>query len=164
MNSKNKLSKTRIIAFSLVALSTTLTSCADGPYGNYPNSPNTGYGYPSQNYPQPNNYPGQYYPPNQGYPNQGYPNQGYGYPPQQQAPYYPPPQRNDNRQAPPPPPPVVQPPAPPAQPVIRPSCPSGSSFDGRSCNITDNRLKRPGGDGRINPCPSGMRVSGDRCI
>ena len=52
----------------------------------------------------------------------------------------------------------------PQEPVIRPNCPSGTQFDGRHCKIIDQRLRRPGGDGNINPCPKGMWVSGDRCV
>ena len=51
---------------------------------------------------------------------------------------------------------------PPPQPA--PSCPSGTRFDGKSCIITDSRLKKPGGDGRINPCPKGQWLSNGRCI
>ncbi|MDD2943842.1 MAG: hypothetical protein PHC51_12860 [bacterium] len=47
---------------------------------------------------------------------------------------------------------------------IRPNCPSGTVFTGNTCRITDNKLRRPGGDGNINPCPKGMWVSGDRCV
>ncbi len=153
------ISKKILLSF-LILFSTYSTSCVDGQYGNYPNG---GYGYPTNNYPPPNNYPpnnnypGQYYPPNN-YPS-NYPNGGYGYPPPQHQ-HHPRNQQPPVIQA----PPVVQAPPPAAEPIIRPSCPSGSSFDGRSCNITDNRLRRPGGDGRINPCPSGMHVSGDRCV
>lgn len=67
--------------------------------------------------------------------------------------------RNDHRDTPRPAP------APkPQETVIRPSCPSGTQYDGRHCKITDSKLKRPGGDGNINPCPKGMWVSGDRCV
>ncbi len=53
---------------------------------------------------------------------------------------------------------------PPPPPEIKPSCPSGTRFDGSTCKITDNSLKRKGGDGDINPCPKGMWVSGGRCV
>ncbi len=48
--------------------------------------------------------------------------------------------------------------------VVRPHCPAGTQFTGSTCRITDQRLRRPGGDGNINPCPSGQWVSGDRCV
>ena len=48
--------------------------------------------------------------------------------------------------------------------VVRPSCPAGTNFDGKSCIITDGSKRRPGGDGRINPCPKGMWVSGGVCV
>jgi hypothetical protein len=48
--------------------------------------------------------------------------------------------------------------------IIRPKCPAGTKFTGRTCKITDPRLKKPGGDGNINPCPKGMWLSGDRCV
>lgn len=64
---------------------------------------------------------------------------------------------NSQHQTPPPPP------ATPA-PEIRPSCPAGTRADGRSCVIVDQSLRKPGGDGRINPCPKGMWNSGGRCI
>ena len=61
--------------------------------------------------------------------------------------------------------PRYNPPPPPASnPEIRPSCPSGTSYDGKHCVITDKRLKQKGGDGNINPCPKGMWVSGNRCV
>jgi|GEM_PF-6864729 len=62
----------------------------------------------------------------------------------------------------PPPPPPRQEPKP--NSIPRPNCPSGTELVGRACKITDSRLRKPGGDGNINPCPSGMWVSGDRCV
>ena len=62
---------------------------------------------------------------------------------------------------------VTPPPAPapkPAEPVVRPNCPAGTQYTGRTCKIVDQKLRRPGGDGNINPCPSGMWVSGDKCV
>ncbi|MCC6933892.1 MAG: hypothetical protein IT292_11690 [Deltaproteobacteria bacterium] len=56
-------------------------------------------------------------------------------------------------------------PQPKPQPAeIRPSCPSGTHFDGSHCKIDDQRLRKPGGDGNINPCPKGMWVSSGRCV
>ena len=60
---------------------------------------------------------------------------------------------------------IVPPPAPkPVAKVIVPSCPAGTKFDGRHCKIIDQRLRRPGGDGNINPCPKGMWVAGGKCV
>lgn len=70
--------------------------------------------------------------------------------------------QNDQRR--PAPTPVPPPPPKPQENVIRPSCPSGTQYDGRHCKIIDQKLRRPGGDGNINPCPKGMWVSGDRCV
>lgn len=36
-----------------------------------------------------------------------------------------------------------------------PSCPSGTVLDGHGCRITNPSLRRPGGDGYINPYPNG---------
>ena len=47
---------------------------------------------------------------------------------------------------------------------IRPSCPAGTQYDGRHCKITDQKLRKPGGDGNINPCPRGMWVAGGKCV
>lgn len=141
-----------LISFAVIA---NLAACVDGQYGSYPNS-----GYPYPNYPT---YPSNYPPPPPAYPPPAY------YPPQDPYRYPPPPRydnngrwndRNNNNQ----PAPVVVAPTPAPAPVIRPSCPAGTNFTGNSCVITDPKLRRPGGDGRINPCPSGMWVSGDRCV
>lgn len=48
--------------------------------------------------------------------------------------------------------------------IVRPSCPSGTQFNGRHCRIVNQGLRKPGGDGNINPCPKGMWVSGDICV
>lgn len=53
---------------------------------------------------------------------------------------------------------------PPNHAEIKPHCPAGTEFTGRTCKITDSKLRKKGGDGNINPCPSGMWVSGDRCV
>lgn len=60
--------------------------------------------------------------------------------------------------------PTARPQAAPRSSGSTPACPSGTRFDGQSCIITDSRLRRPGGDGRINPCPKGQWMSGGRCI
>ena len=155
-----------------------------GGYPNqYPQYPNNGYpntGYPSGGYPN-NGYPG------------GYPSGGY-YPPPQQPPTYdcryygncpgsynPPPRRNDNNNnnghhhgnqnnnnnnSTPyiPPPVVIPPPSNSTGSSITPNCPSGTVYTGRTCKITDSSLKKPGGDGNINPCPKGMWVSNGTCV
>jgi len=175
--------------YHLLALSALLLQACDQNYqypsgGGYPSQypsggypAGGGYGYPSGGYPSgggygyPNNYPP---------PPPAYDCRQYGNCP---GTYYPPPRRNDwdrdrdrrdrdhdrdhhdNR---PKPPVHVQPPAPPpvntTNNTIAPSCPSGTVYDGRTCKITDNRLKRPGGDGNINPCPKGMWVSNGNCV
>ncbi len=176
----------KILALSISLLS--FQACADFntnsgyPSGNYPN--NTGYPnqypqYPNNNYP--NNYPnGGYYPPVNNYPNGGYnppaPNYDcryYGNCPGTN--YKPPRVRNNNHnhgnhghnnhQNRPnkPPPRIVTPPLS-VGTNISPSCPSGTVFTGRTCKITDNRLKKPGRDGNINPCPKGMWISNGKCI
>lgn len=61
-------------------------------------------------------------------------------------------------------PPQPKPQRPQESNVVRPHCPAGTQFTGSTCRITDQRLRRPGGDGNINPCPSGQWVSGDRCV
>ena len=48
--------------------------------------------------------------------------------------------------------------------VIHPNCPAGTVYTGSTCKITDSSLKKPGGDGNINPCPKGMWVSGGKCV
>lgn len=160
-----------------------LTSCADLNSGGYPNQYPPTYpngGYPSGNYPA--NYPPPSYPPG-GY---GYPN---SYPPPPPPPvydcrvygncpgtYYPPnnngwnkPPRHDHHDnkpsSPPiPPPVVVRPPTTSSGTSITPSCPAGTVFTGRTCKITDSKLRKPGGDGNINPCPKGMWVSNGTCV
>lgn len=47
--------------------------------------------------------------------------------------------------------------------VIRPSCPSNTTFDGKHCIVPENQ-RRKGGKGTISACPDGMWVSGDRCV
>ena len=150
----------KLSVLSIFAVLLLLTGCAENQYGNYPSS----------SYPYPNNYP---YPQNQypnGYPANGYPAGAY------QPPYYPPNQntynprnnypRNNNHglnnNRPPANNAVVVPV--PAQQNISPSCPSGTRYNGRTCVITDNRLRKPGGDGNINPCPKGMWNSNGKCI
>ncbi len=62
-------------------------------------------------------------------------------------------------------PPKPMAPPPPAQPpVIRPSCPGGTTFDGRHCKINDPDKIKPGHKGTVNACPKGMWLSGDRCV
>lgn len=51
----------------------------------------------------------------------------------------------------------------PADSIVKPSCPPGTDYNGRSCIVPKNR-RRPGDRGDINPCPKGMWVSGDRCV
>ena len=46
---------------------------------------------------------------------------------------------------------------------VRPSCPSGTTFNGKHC-IQRESDRRPGGKGTINPCPKGMRLSNERCV
>jgi len=47
---------------------------------------------------------------------------------------------------------------------IKPNCPAGTRYDGSHCKITDQKLRKPGGDGNINPCPKGMWVSSGKCV
>lgn len=72
---------------------------------------------------------------------------------------------HDDRPRPTPRPPAYSPPPPPPprEEVIRPSCPSGTSFDGKHCIVPEGQ-RRKGGKGTINACPSGMYLSGDRCV
>lgn len=137
------------------------------PAGGYPSG--GGYGYPSGGgYGYPNNYPP---PPPPTYDCRYYGNcPGTNYPPQRRNDWNRDRHDRDNDRdhhdhKPAPPinttPQVITPPPP---PPVAPSCPSGSVFDGQHCKITDNRLKRPGGDGNINPCPKGMWMSGGQCI
>ncbi|MBP9837255.1 MAG: hypothetical protein KBC84_00930 [Proteobacteria bacterium] len=51
----------------------------------------------------------------------------------------------------------------PQENIIRPSCPSGTSFDGKHCIIPEGQ-RRPGGKGTVNACPKGMWLSGDKCV
>lgn len=162
-----------IISFLIASL----VGCLDNSL--YPNDP---YGYPSQGagYGQSGGYgnpppppPAYGYGNNYGGYNPGYAN-GYNYD-YNAPPYRNPRDRNPNgyqyhqhNHLPPPtvvaaPPPVVA--APPVEvQAVRPSCPAGTRYDGKSCLITDDSLRRKGGDGRINPCPKGMWVSGDVCV
>jgi len=160
----------KIVFLSFLVISIFLNSCQDYQYGSPSNYPVNNYPQYPNSYPNnyPNNYPPAYYPPPQ------YPPQGYQYPNNNPPPYwnnrdnhhhnndhrYPPRDNNTqiNRPTPPPPPP------PQATPAPQPSCPPGSVFTGSSCKITDSRLRRPGGDGNINPCPKGMWMSGNGCI
>lgn len=64
---------------------------------------------------------------------------------------------DNHHEAPPPPPPRIE------EQVIRPNCPSGTTFDGRHCILPENK-RRPGGKGTINACPNGMWLSGDHCV
>jgi len=169
------------------------SACVDSQYGgspqgSYPSYPGTGYPA-GAGYPPGTGYPGVGSPIGTG---RGYPNQGY-YPPPDcsyygncgtnqgvyQAPNW---NRNRNQSNPPPvriPSTTVGDLVPNIQSgtgntpvstgsqnsnVILPSCPSGTQFNGRHCQIVDQRLRKPGGDGNINPCPKGMWVSGDRCV
>ena len=59
--------------------------------------------------------------------------------------------------------PAPTPTPPPAPPVIRPSCPSNTTFDGKHCIVPENQ-RRKGGKGTVNACPKGMWVSGDQCV
>lgn len=161
----NKIAKLTL-SLSVISL---MSACTDLQYGGYP----TG-SYPSGNYPSYPGYPPPQYPSYPSYPPPAYPNGGYQYPNNYPTYGYPnqghhhgrhdddddrkPHNRPSGGSINPPPPP------PPAQNVIRPHCPPGTNHVGDSCIITDDRLRRKGGDGRINPCPSGMRVSGDKCI
>lgn len=72
--------------------------------------------------------------------------------------YIPPPRPRDNDYHNPPPPPR------PADPVVRPSCPPDTTFDGHSCRITDPHKIKPGHKGTVNACPKGMWLSGDQCV
>ena len=157
----------KLLLPSFVAM-LSFTACEYDPYNsNYP-YPSGGGGYPQypsypNNYPPPN-YPNSYppsYPPQGGYNYPGnYDNNGYI--PSHHRPDHHDDRRDDNHRptyTPPPPPPP-----PPQQQEVRPSCPSGTVFDGSHCKITDSNLKRPGGDGNINPCPRGMWFSGGKCI
>lgn len=53
--------------------------------------------------------------------------------------------------------------APPPPAEIRPSCPSGTSFDGKHCILPENQ-RRPGGKGTVSACPNGMWVSDGKCV
>lgn len=46
----------------------------------------------------------------------------------------------------------------------KPNCGSGTVFDGHGCKIVDSRLKKPDGDGYINPCKNGAWFSNGRCV
>jgi len=184
--------KLKILAFSLLALQACADLNTGGypSYPTYPSGSNYPTNYPSGGYP--NQYPPQY--PNNGYPNGGYPSGGYYPPPAQPPPTYdcryygncpgtynPPPRGNGNnnghhhgnnhgnnngQQPAPyiPPPVVIPPPSTSSGSSITPNCPSGTVYTGRTCKITDNSLKKPGGDGNINPCPKGMWVSNGTCV
>lgn len=60
------------------------------------------------------------------------------------------------------PPPARQEPSSPPAPT--PSCPFGTVMDSRGCKIIDPKMRRPGGDGYINPCSSGYYYHGGRCV
>ncbi|MFN8392471.1 MAG: hypothetical protein U0136_19415 [Bdellovibrionota bacterium] len=68
------------------------------------------------------------------------------------------PRDHDYRPPPPPPPPRHEP------EEVRPSCPSGTTFDGRHCIINDKSKIKPGHKGTVNACPNGMYLSGDHCV
>lgn len=48
--------------------------------------------------------------------------------------------------------------------IVRPSCPPGTTFDGRHCLINDKSQIRKGGKGTVNACPKDMWLSGDKCV
>jgi hypothetical protein len=121
---------------------------------------NQGDPYYPNNYPYPNQYPPHYG--GYGYPPPPPPQYPYGYPPRR--PYYDDDHRHDHRNDNDRKPQKPQRPAQTIDSTIKPSCPSGTTFNGQHCIINDPSLKRKGGDGKINPCPKGMWVSGGRCI
>lgn len=148
---------------ALVSLSSTLLGCDPNVYSQY----NSGYGsdpygysnYPPPSYPAPNRYdrPYDYYPPPERH------RCGYGGYDRDRRPNYdnydsrPKP---ENRPAYLPPPPT---PTPAPEPVVKPSCPAGTTFNGRHCIVPEDK-RRPGGKGTVNACPKGMWLSGDRCV
>ena len=159
------ISASSIVATLLILLCVLLTGCDPGPYGNsgypYPPQPgySTGYGYPP---PPPPNYGGSYYPPPppppRRYDDRYYDDRRY----EDRDRYHNHHDHDDNHHANP------SSPSPsssvPTAAAIRPSCPSGTTFDGHHCLIDDKSKIRKGGKGTVNACPKGMRLSGDQCI
>lgn len=151
-----------ILSFSLL-----MAACEPGSYGTggwqSPQSSYPGGGY----YPAPGSYGGGYYPPppprydnrydDRRYDDRRYDDRRYDDRRYEDRDRH---HNHDDRPAAPPPPA----PSPPQPATIRPSCPSGTTFNGRHCMIDDKSKIRKGGKGTVNACPKGMRLSGDQCI